>query len=113
MKNPVDRPLGWKEVPRGAVIADPGNAGLYQTGDWRIQRPVFLEDRCIQCLFCWIFCPDSSVMVEAGKVVAIDYDHCKGCGICSAVCPTKQKSIIMTEEDSPLMGPGANPGGKE
>jgi pyruvate ferredoxin oxidoreductase delta subunit len=33
-------------------------------------------------------CPDSSIMLnEEGKVTGIDYDHCKGCGVCTNVCP--------------------------
>jgi len=40
---------------------------------------------------------DSSIMVsEEGKMTGIDYDHCKGCGICSKVCPFK--AIDFVEE---------------
>lgn len=113
MKKATETLLNWREVPPGAAIDDPGNAALYQTGDWRIKRPVFLEDKCIQCLFCWVYCPDTSIMVEDSKVVAIDYDHCKGCGICSEVCPVKGKAIVMADEDSPLAGPGGKAGRKE
>ncbi len=42
--------------------------------------------KCTQCLACWIFCPDSAVVVT-GKVVEIGLDHCKGCGICATECP--------------------------
>jgi len=33
-----------------------------------------------------------------GGGVRIDYDYCKGCGICGAVCPVK--AIRMAEEAS-------------
>ncbi len=71
----------------GAYIPDAGNARLYRTGGWRTNRPVRDDETCTQCLFCYYFCPDSSVIVEEKKVVDFDYDHCKGCGICATECP--------------------------
>lgn len=82
MKDP-----GWKEIPIGGMITEAGNAMDYETGDWRTFRPVVDEEECIDCLFCWVYCPDSAIMVKEGKYAGIDYDHCKGCGICSSVCP--------------------------
>ena len=57
------------------------------TGSWRTYRPDWDEEKCVHCLRCWILCPDSSIVVKDGKVTGIDYDHCKGCGICSEECP--------------------------
>ena len=31
-------------------------------------------------------------------MVGVDYDHCKGCGICVEVCPTNPKSLLMFAE---------------
>jgi pyruvate ferredoxin oxidoreductase delta subunit len=31
-------------------------------------------------------------------MIGIDYHHCKGCGICVEVCPTKPKSLVMVLE---------------
>ena len=33
--------------------------------------------------------PDASVIVdkETGKMTGIDYEHCKGCGVCTKTCP--------------------------
>ncbi len=91
---------GWKELEIGAVIPEPGNADNYNTGSWRAFRPQWIEDNCIQCLFCWIYCPDSAVTVKDGKRGEFDYDHCKGCGICANECPGKKgnKAIVMVEE---------------
>jgi pyruvate ferredoxin oxidoreductase delta subunit len=36
--------------------------------------------------------------VKDGKVVGIDLDHCKGCGICAEVCPPKVQAIKMVQE---------------
>jgi pyruvate ferredoxin oxidoreductase delta subunit len=71
----------------GHFIPEAGNACYYSTGGWRSERPVRDEEKCTQCLFCYFYCPDSSVIVEDQKVVAFDLDHCKGCGICAAECP--------------------------
>ena len=79
----------WKEIPIGGVITEAGNAIKYLTGDWRTFKPVRDEEKCTDCLICWVYCPDSSVLVEDGKIRGVDYDHCKGCGICAEVCPPK------------------------
>lgn len=93
----------WKTVPRGTVVKEPASSWEYETGEWRTYRPDLDPNKCIQCLFCWAFCPDSAILVdEKGKVVGIDYDHCKGCGICSKECPDvkgRGKAIVMKTED--------------
>ena len=87
---------GWKEIPIGGMILDAGNASQYNTGSWRTFRPEKNKTKCIICLQCWIFCPDSSIKVKDEKMVGFDYDHCKGCGICASICPVK--CIDMVKE---------------
>ena len=41
---------------------------------------------CFECDNCWHFCPDAAVIKQAEKY-EIDYDYCKGCGICANECP--------------------------
>ncbi len=89
---------GWKDIPIGGVILEAGNAVEYETGSWRAMRPIRDEEKCIQCLRCWIYCPDSAILVEEGKVVGIDLEHCKGCGICAVECPPKVQAITMVLE---------------
>ncbi|MCX7771235.1 MAG: 4Fe-4S binding protein [Proteobacteria bacterium] len=89
---------GWKEIPEGAVIEDAGNSQEYKTGTWRSFRPIWYEERCIQCYRCWTFCPDSSILIKDGKVAGINYDYCKGCGICAHECPKKANAIEMVPE---------------
>jgi pyruvate ferredoxin oxidoreductase delta subunit len=84
----------WKEIPIGGLIVDGGNAKEYKTGGWRTFKPVWDKEKCSQCLTCWINCPDSSITVSDGKMSGIDYDHCKGCGICAKVCPKKCISMV-------------------
>lgn len=66
--------------------------------DWRIEKPVFNKDYCIDCQFCWVYCPDISIISRDKKMIGIDMDHCKGCGICVEVCPTNPKSLLMFPE---------------
>jgi len=87
-------------LERGPVIPG-GSSVAYRTGDWRQDRPVLDLERCTHCLFCWLYCPDSAVLVRDGRVLGIDYEHCKGCGICAAVCPPKATAIHMVPEGEP------------
>ena len=50
---------------------------------------------CNLCDNCYIFCPDVAIRKENGNNV-IDYDHCKGCGICVEECP--RDAMVMEEE---------------
>ncbi len=79
----------WKEIPQGGLITEAGNARKYNTGSWRTFKPVIDKSKCINCLQCWVFCPDSSIKVKDGKMDGFDYDHCKGCSICAQICPVK------------------------
>jgi len=89
---------GWKTIPIGGRVFEAGNAEEYKTGGWRTYKPVRDESKCIHCLLCWVYCPDSAIKVKNGKVVDIDYDHCKGCGICAKECPPKCAAIKMVKE---------------
>ena len=90
--------LTWREEPMSGIIEEPGSSVHYETGSWRTFRPVWDSEKCIQCFRCWAYCPDASVLVEDGKVVGIDYAHCKGCGICAKECPPKAGAIEMVLE---------------
>ena len=74
------------------------NSFSASVADWRIEKPLFNKDLCIDCQFCWIYCPDMSIISRDKKMVAVDYDHCKGCGICVQVCPTTPKALLMFPE---------------
>ncbi|MEM0162792.1 MAG: 4Fe-4S binding protein, partial [Thermoproteota archaeon] len=41
-------------------------------------------------------CPDSAILRKGNKV-EVNYDYCKGCGICANECPTK--AINMEKEE--------------
>ena len=54
---------------------------------------------CFSCDNCYGVCPDNAVLKlgEPGERYAIDYDFCKGCGLCVAECPSG--SIEMVPEE--------------
>ena len=89
---------GWKEIPIAGLIVEAGNSDSYETGSWRTYKPIHDKEKCTNCRRCWVFCPDSSILVEDGKITGIDYTHCKGCGICAHECPDKIKAIKMVQE---------------
>ncbi len=50
---------------------------------------------CNLCDNCYIFCPDVAVQKgKEGELNIIDYEHCKGCGICMEECP---RDVIVME----------------
>jgi 2-oxoacid:acceptor oxidoreductase delta subunit (pyruvate/2-ketoisovalerate family) len=59
--------------------------------------------RCTECDNCLIFCPDMSVSKSKSNTsgYTVDYDYCKGCGICYTECP--RHAITMVEE-TPYIG---------
>jgi len=43
---------------------------------------------CFECDNCYGVCPDNAIIKRgSGKGFLINYDYCKGCGLCSAECP--------------------------
>lgn len=72
-----------------------------KTGAWRTMRPVIDLDRCNRCSWvCSTFCPDSTIHVAQDGSPQIDYDHCKGCLVCVAVCPPHAISAIPEPSSS-------------
>ena len=53
---------------------------------------------CNECENCYVFCPDASV-IKTEEVFShqVDYDFCKGCGICFSECP---RGAISLKEES-------------
>jgi 2-oxoacid:acceptor oxidoreductase delta subunit (pyruvate/2-ketoisovalerate family) len=53
---------------------------------------------CNQCDNCYMFCPDIAVVREKNNDERhINYDYCKGCGLCVVECP--RNAMTLREED--------------
>lgn len=63
---------------------------------WRVNRPVMLQEKCVDCCRCYLVCPDGAIHREEAKQFVIDYDFCKGCGVCAHEC--RVKAIGMVKE---------------
>ncbi len=78
----------------GAMIR-PDDYPVPLTGGWRMgKKPAVHLDRCVNCLLCWQFCPDGAVIIQGNMFLGFDYDFCKGCEICDAVCPTQAVHMV-------------------
>lgn len=59
-------------------------------------------ERCLSCGVCnicgncWLFCPDACIFSKNGGY-EINYDYCKGCGVCANECPCS--AIMMAVEE--------------
>jgi 2-oxoacid:acceptor oxidoreductase delta subunit (pyruvate/2-ketoisovalerate family) len=86
----------WEDLPAGGSVA-PAEAAQPATGGWRTTgRPVPRLEACVNCLLCWLYCPDSAVLLDGETFVGIDYDYCKGCELCVEVCPVG--ALVMAPE---------------
>jgi pyruvate ferredoxin oxidoreductase gamma subunit len=90
---PDERPA-WVELPtEAAALSAPdvraaATSEAVCTGLWRTQRPVIDLDLCHRCAWiCGTFCPEGAIAPGPDRAPRIDYDHCKGCLVCAAVCP--------------------------
>jgi len=78
------------------TISYPKKGAQGKTGNWRVFRPVLDKSKCVNCLQCWMFCPEATIIRNKDDTISIDYEYCKGCGICANVC--KVKAITMERE---------------
>ena len=86
---PVKKKVNWKALPVGATISKAGNSMKNKTGGWRTYRPVMDKSKCVKCANCWMYCPDCAIKPGKDGFYEVDYNYCKGCGICASVCPAK------------------------
>ena len=93
----------WNELNMGGVNHEPGSSLKNVTASFRSgKKPVFNPDNCINCFFCWVFCPENAIIVDQEKITGINYDYCKGCGICENECPVKKKAKPITMVNEPV-----------
>jgi 2-oxoacid:acceptor oxidoreductase delta subunit (pyruvate/2-ketoisovalerate family) len=87
----------WRGLPHAGVVR-PASSVQPRTGGWRTGvKPSVDLSLCVNCLLCWLYCPDSAVQLDGTVFTGFDLDHCKGCEICAEVCPVD--AIEMVEDD--------------
>lgn len=93
-----------REFPVLKILSDYPDGTYYEAGfltsknaDWRSQKPVIDTTKCNHCLQCYLHCPDG-VISKTAAVLSIDYDFCKGCGICEKIC---RRNAIKMEGENP------------
>ncbi len=80
-----------------APLSKPAPAASGKTGTWRTERPVIIQEKCVKCLLCWLYCPEDAIIRKEDNSVEVDYEYCKGCGICAAVCPVDAIKMVPEE----------------
>ena len=95
----------WIDVPSEhgpatePAILVPATSVQVHTGLWRTMRPVIDSELCHRCSWiCSTFCPDGAILVDSEHRPSIDYDHCKGCLVCVAVCPPHAIRALPEQE---------------
>jgi pyruvate ferredoxin oxidoreductase delta subunit len=94
----MEERLTWRDLNIGAIVAEPGSASNYQSGDWRAQRPILDREKCDKCGLCWLYCPDAAIKPLYDGYYEIDLYYCKGCGICAKECRRGAIKMILEEE---------------
>jgi NADPH-dependent glutamate synthase beta subunit-like oxidoreductase len=89
--------LNGKTLSREKALRgfDEINLGLDRASAVRSAERCFQCGLCNSCRNCDLFCPDLAVLMK-GKGPEINYDHCKGCGICVQECP--RGALTLTDE---------------
>jgi 2-oxoacid:acceptor oxidoreductase delta subunit (pyruvate/2-ketoisovalerate family) len=84
----------WQDLrPGGVVVRD--EAVQPETGGWRTgTKPVADLTKCVNCLLCWLHCPDSAVLLDGTTFLGFDVRYCKGCEICAELCPVQAIEMV-------------------
>ena len=87
------------ELARRQSTFDEVVGGLDESNALYEARRCLSCGNCFSCDNCFGVCPDNAVLKVdgVGHGYAIDYDFCKGCGICAAECPCGAIEMVPEE----------------
>jgi pyruvate ferredoxin oxidoreductase gamma subunit len=99
--------LGYENAPIGGAIYTVGNMRFKDLSTSRTGViPLFVPEKCNRCGECDLSCPDYCFVWEKGTdpktkkegmmLLGIDYQFCKGCMRCVAVC--KVEALVTAKE---------------
>jgi pyruvate ferredoxin oxidoreductase gamma subunit len=85
------------ELIDGGVVE--ASAPRLPTGGWRSgEEPAVDYTLCVNCLLCWLACPDCAFALKRNDTALhlgeIDYGVCKGCELCVEVCPVDAVTMV-------------------
>lgn len=84
----------WQALPLAGAVR-PETAPRPDTGSWRTGlKPELDAARCVDCLLCWLYCPDSAVVLDGETMTGFDLHYCKGCEICAERCPVGAIAMV-------------------
>ena len=96
MKEWIDKKWGYEKLPMGGAVPFPGSSIFFKTGDWSAFKAFVDKQKCTKCTRCFFLCPDSCITMDAEEYPVMNFDFCKGCGICAEECPSE--AIEMKEQ---------------
>ena len=96
---PGDRPAAAGGRPADRRTFDEVVGGLDEATALFEARRCLSCGNCFGCDNCYGVCPDNAVIKlgPAARRYEIDYDYCKGCGICAAECPCGAIAMVPEE----------------
>ncbi len=75
---------------------DEVRAGFNESEILNEAKRCFSCGTCPACDNCYIFCPDAAILKVTDnpkQLYVVDYEYCKGCGVCASECP--RDCIVM------------------
>ena len=100
--------------------------GEFKTGTSKLDNksisktvPKWISENCVQCGMCASICPHATIrpfivdkdeydkgipllgdkLQKYNYVIEVDKKHCTGCKLCVNICPSKDKALVMEQND--------------